>query len=195
MSQLHIEKTGEMLNEEQYWNLVDNSLQLTQDQDKQGQYLVSEIKKLSLQEMIGFNLRTAHLLNDMYTSEMWCAGYIMNNGCTDDGFEYFRCWIISRGKEVYYKAKANPDYLVNEVVAGCDLYEFELFGVAADEAFEETTGEELLDYIDYDHPRIAETSFEPISFNWHPDNLESMKKICPLLYDKLGYSDRLILPG
>jgi len=189
MPELHIEKTGEMLNEEQYWTLVDNSLKLTQDQDQQGQYLISEIKKLTLHEMIGFNLRTAHLLNEIYTSEMWCAGYIMNNFCSDDGFEYFRCWIISRGKEVYYNAKANSDYLVNEVVEGRKWYEFGLFGVAADEAFEETTGKELLDHIDYAHPRIAETFWEPIVFNWHPDNPESMKQICPKLYDKLGYGE------
>jgi hypothetical protein len=187
MPELHVEKTGEMLNEEQYWSLIDNSLKLTQDQDQQGQFLISEIKKLSPHEMIGFTLRTHHLLNEMYTSEMWCAGYIMNSFCSDDGFEYFRCWIISRGKEVYYNAKADPDYLVNEVVEGCEIYEFELFGDAANEVFEETTGKELLDHIDYKHPRIAETFFEPIAFNWQPGNPESMKKICPKLYDKLGY--------
>lgn len=183
MPELHIEKTGEMLNEEQYWNLVDNSLKVTQDKDQQGQFLISEIKKLSPHEMIGFTLRTYRLLNEMYTSEMWCAGHIMNKFCSDDGFEYFRCWIISRGKEVYFKAKANPDYLVNEVVEDCKVYEFELFGVVADEAFEEITGEYLLDYIEYVDPGTAAEDFTPITFNWHPDNPESMKKICPKLYD------------
>ena len=131
MPELQVEKTGEMLNEEQYWSLVDNSLKLTQDQDQQGQFLISEIKKLSPHEMIGFTLRTHHLLNETYTSEMWCAGYIMNNFCSDDGFEDFRCWVISRGKEVYYNAKANPDYLVNEVVVDCEIYEFELAPAAS----------------------------------------------------------------
>ena len=37
----------------------------------------------------------------------------MNGGCSDDGFQYFRNWIISRGKEVYYAAKENPDNLIN----------------------------------------------------------------------------------
>jgi hypothetical protein len=67
MPELHIEKTSEMLNEEQYWNLVDNSLKVTQDKDQQGQFLISEIKKLSPHEMIGFTLRTHRLLNEMYT--------------------------------------------------------------------------------------------------------------------------------
>ena len=47
-----IEKTGKMMNEEQYWGFVDNSLKMTQDQYQQGQFLASEIKKLSPHEMI-----------------------------------------------------------------------------------------------------------------------------------------------
>lgn len=182
MSELNIEKTGEMLNEEQYWTLVENSLKQSQNQGQQAQYLISEIKKLSPHDMIGFTLRTHHLLNETYTSEMWCAGHIMNKYCSDDGFENFRCWIISRGKEVYYKAKANPDYLVNEIVEGCEDYEFELFGFVADEAFEETTGEFLLDYIQNADPETA-VDFTPIAFNWKRSDPESMKKICPKLYD------------
>lgn len=179
-----IEKTGEMMNEEQYWSLVDNSLKMTQDQHQQGQFLVSEIKKLSPHEMIGYAIRTIHLLNETYTNEMWCAGYIMNKrGCSDDGFEDFRCWLISRGKETYYKAKADPEYLVKEFVEGREEYQFELFQNAAHEAFEETTGEILWDYIANVKPG-EELSFTPIEFNWNPRNPESMKKIFPELYDK-----------
>ena len=177
MQEPHIEKTGELLNEEQFWAIVDNSLKMTQDQEQQEQFLVSEITKLSHHEMIGFYLRNCYLLNETYTSEMWCAGHIMNTRCSDDGFEDFRCWVISRGKETYYKAKANPDYLINEFVEGCEAYEFELFGYVAIEAFEQATGKELLDYVAY------EVEFTPIEFNWQSGDPESMKKICPKLYD------------
>ena len=185
MQELHIEKTSEMLNEEQYWTMIDHSLKMTQDQDQQAQFLISEIKKLSPHEMIGFTLRTHHLLNEMYNSEMWCAGYIMNKGCSDDGFENFRCWIISRGKEMYYQTKANPDYLVNEVVEDREEYEFELFGFVADEAFEEITGEYLLDFVDNgENSGEAEAVFTPIVFNWKSNDPESMRKICPKLFDQ-----------
>lgn len=59
---------------------------------------------------------------------MWCAGYLMNGGCADDGFEYFRNWIISRGKDVYDQAKANPDTLISQKNNGeDDMFEFESF--------------------------------------------------------------------
>ena len=81
---------------------------------------------MSPKEMIGFRLYTDKLLYDTYNSEMWCAGYIMNEGCSDDSFEYFRNWVISRGKDTYLKAKENPDYLINEVVDGAEFYDFEI---------------------------------------------------------------------
>jgi len=97
-----IEKTSEMLDETIFWNIVDSSVKNTKNQDAQERFLVKEIEKLTPKQMIGFRLRTDKLLYDTYNSEMWCAGYIMNGGCSDDGFEYFRNWIISRGKDTYY---------------------------------------------------------------------------------------------
>lgn len=176
--------TAEMLDEEKYWEIVDRSLKATRNQDAQEQYLRSEIKKLSPKEIIGFRLRTDYLLYHTYTSEMWCAGYIMNGGCSDDGFEYFRCWVISRGKKVYNLAKENPDNLVTEVVKGAEFYDFESFWYVALEAFKDRTGKELYDYIDYDNFKTKEGSYPLFEFTWQEDDPESMKKICPKLFAK-----------
>src|SRR5580698_6558611 len=102
------------MNEESYWAIVDSSLKTAQNQPGQEQFLLSALQKMTPGQIIGFHLTTAQLLNETYTAEMWCAGHIMNTRCSDDGFEDFRYWVISRGKEIYYKAKANPDTLVNE---------------------------------------------------------------------------------
>ena len=136
--------------------------------------------------MIRFRLRTDKLLYDTYNSEMWCAGYIMNGGCSDDGFEYFRNWIISRGKETYYKAKTNPDYLINEVVEGEDFYEFESFWYVALEAFKNKTGKNLYDYIDDDNFKAKEGNYVQFEFTWKEEEPESMKKICPKLFAKFN---------
>jgi Protein of unknown function (DUF4240) len=121
-------KTAEMLDEDLYWRIVERSLEETEDQDEQEQYLIKEIGKLSPKQMIGFRLRTDQLLYDTYNSEMWCAGYIMNQGCSDDGFEYFRNWVISRGKDVYYNAKENPTVLSQKWKMGKNMI-LNLFGM------------------------------------------------------------------
>lgn len=178
-------KTAELLDEDLYWSIIAKSLKNTTDQDGQEQYLIKEIATLTPKEMIGFRLRTDKLLHDTYNSEMWCAAYIMNGGCSDDGFEYFRNWLISRGKDVYYKAKNNPDSLISETSGGNDEYEFESFWYVALEAFQQKTGKDLYDYIDTDNLKTSEGNYPQFEFTWQEENPESMKTICPQLYHKL----------
>lgn len=182
--EMQMTKTAEMLDENVYWNIIHKSLTNTSDQDDQEQFLIKEIEKLSPKEMIGFRLRTDKLLYDTYNSEMWCAGYIMNGGCSDDGFEYFRNWIISRGKATYYKAKENPDNLISEVIEGQEFYEFESFWYVALRAFEHRTGKDLYEYIDDDNFKTKEGDYPQFAFTWKESDPESMKVICPKLYDK-----------
>ena len=173
-----------MLDENLYWSIVDYSLKHASNQQEQEQVLVKEISQLSPKQMIGFRLRTDKLLYDTYNSEMWCAGFIMNDGCSDDGFEYFRNWIISRGKTVYYKAKENPDNLVTETDPRLDMYDFESFWFVAFEAFKQQTGQELSDYIDYDKFMTREAHYPRFQFTWQESNPQSMQKICPRLFER-----------
>jgi len=180
-----LEKTAEMLDEDLYWSIIDQSLKSTSNQDDQEQFLINEISKLTPKQMIGFRLRTDKLLFDTYNSDMWCAGYIMNGGCSDDGFEYFRNWVISRGKETYYKAKENPDHLIDEVDSDLELYDFESFWYVALEAFNKKSGKDLYDYIDDEKFKTKEGQYPPFDFTWQEENPESMQKICPRLFEKL----------
>jgi len=179
-----IEKTSEMLDETIFWNIVDSSAKNTKNLDAQERFLVKEIEKLTPKQMIGFRLRTDKLLYDTYNSEMWCAGYIMNGGCSDDGFEYFRNWIISRGKDTYYKAKENSDTLISEFVEGEEYYDFEGFWYVALTAFENKTGKELYDYIADDF-KTNEGNYPNFEFTWKEEEPETMRAICPRLFEKM----------
>jgi hypothetical protein len=182
---LHLAKTATILDEDLYWQIIDRSLKNTNDQDGQEKYLTKEIEALTPTEIVGFRLRTDKLLYDTYNSAMWCAGYIMNGGCSDDGFEYFRNWVISRGKQTYYKAKENPDSLISEASHEVGYYEFESFWYVALNAFKHNTGKNLYDFIDNDKFTAREGNYPKFKFTWQEDNPESMKKICPQLFDKL----------
>lgn len=185
LDSISLPKSSEMLEEEAYWALIENSLKETTNQEDQELFLVSEIEKLTPQEMIGFRLRTDQLLYDSYNPELWCAAYIVSGGCSDGGFEYFRCWLISQGKEVFYRVKSNPDALVNEVVEGRESYEFEGFWYVAMNAFKNSTGEDLYSYIDYDAFVTNDENYPLLKFNWNPDEPATMEKVCPVLFQKL----------
>ena len=182
-----LKPTAEMMDEEQFWAIVQTAVdEAGDDEDEYLEVVKRELSKLSLKEMIGFRLRTDKLLYDSYTSEMWCAGYLMNGGCSDDGFEYFRLWVISRGRKVYEAAMANPDNLIDYIDddAEMDFFEFELFWYVALEAFEEAVDADLYDYIDDDNFKTREGNYPNFEFNWEEDEPESMQKLCPRLFEK-----------
>lgn len=178
-------KTAEMLDETRYWDIVDRSVKNTNNQEEQRLFLIQEIEKLTPKEMIGFWLRTDYLLYNTYTSNFWCAGYIMNGGCSDDGFEYFRNWVISRGKAVYTKAVENPDNLVSSIDKNLEAHEFEFFWYVALDAFKNVTGKDLYNYIDETKFKTNEANYQRMVQTWQEDQPESMKKICPQLYAAL----------
>ena len=182
-----LKPTAEMMDEEQFWAIVQTAVdEAGDDEDEYLEVVKRELSKLSLKEMIGFRLRTDKLLYDSYTSEMWCAGYLMNGGCSDDGFEYFRLWVISRGRKVYEAAMANPDNLIDYIGDDdeMDFFEFELFWYVALEAFEEAVDAELYDYVDDDNFKTCEGNYPNFEFNWEEDEPESMQKLCPRLFEK-----------
>ncbi|MFB7650948.1 MULTISPECIES: DUF4240 domain-containing protein [unclassified Streptomyces] len=57
------------------------------------------------------------LMVDSYTNPLWAAAYIANGGCSDDGFDYFRGWLIAQGRGVFERAVTDPDALAERLAA------------------------------------------------------------------------------
>lgn len=184
LDSIHLAPTSEMLDEESYWKIIENSLKETTNEEDQEVFLTSALEKLSPKEMIGFRLRTDKLMFDSYTSNLWCANYIISNGAGDDGFDYFRCWLISRGKEAYYKTQENPDYLVNLVGNEPETYDFEGFWYVAMNAFKNETNKDIYSYIDYENFKTTDDNYPLLEFNWNVDDPKTMEKVCPVLFKK-----------
>lgn len=181
----HTAGVAQMMDEQQYWDIIAASVKNSNNQDEQEEFLTAKLEELSPAEIIGFKLQTYKLLSDIYTPEMWCAGHIMNQGlCSDDGFEYFRYWVVSRGKDTYYNAKSNPDSLVSESGDRLRFYDFEGFAYTAVDAFTEKTGLSIYDYISNSFPYFTGNHPE-IQFNWNADEPETLKNICPKLFEAM----------
>ncbi len=52
-------------------------------------------------------------LQESYTWDLWGVAYIAFGGCGDDGFDYFRAWLISEGNVVFRAAIAKAESLVD----------------------------------------------------------------------------------
>jgi hypothetical protein len=112
---------------------------------------------------------------------LWAAAYIIEGGCSDDAFMDFRCGLISRGREVFEAALANPDSLVGP--AGhegddADLFN-EAFGYVAGEIYEEKTGNEM-PRTEVEHPS------DPQGEEWDFDDEDLCAIKLPKLWAKFG---------
>ena len=184
-----MEPTAEMMDEDRYWKMIqDSSDEAGGDLECRENVLIRDLEKLSPVEIVGFRLRTDKLLYDTYTSDMWCAAYLIQGGCSDDMFEYFRLWVIGRGREIYEASRNNPDSLFQVADASMgEEYDFEPLWYVALKAFNKKTGRELYDYIHQDF-KFGEGSYPQISFGWQENDPASMERICPNLFRKFPLS-------
>ncbi len=75
--------------------------------------LHAELAKLPDDELLSFERLHARCIHRAYTWELWGAAYVINGGCSDDTFEYFRAALISLGRDVYERALGDPDSLAD----------------------------------------------------------------------------------
>lgn len=79
---------------------------------------------------------------------MWAAAYVINGGCSDDGFDYFRGWLLVQDREVFERAVPDLDELadvaaVRLAVSRQAFLECESVLYTASQAHRVATGEEL----------------------------------------------------
>lgn len=118
------------MDESQFWSVVTTACRSDSCQaDQWDRRLQAELKKLEPDEIIEWNRIFDRLAARAYTVDLWGAAYLINGGASDDGFYYFRCWLIGMGREVYEAAVANPDTLADAVVQGIDA-EAEVYAAA-----------------------------------------------------------------
>ena len=47
------------------------------------------------------------------TQDLWAAAYLINGGCSDEGFDSFRGWLIAHGREAVARSVKSPDSLAD----------------------------------------------------------------------------------
>lgn len=182
---LPTEKVSQMIDIDLYWQIIENSLATADTLESQEENLINELKELTAEDIIGFRLRTEFFMYQSYSNELWCAASIMNDGCSDDGFQNFRLWLISQGKQIFTDAMMDPDNLstyFEDEFNEDDFYEFEMFGNVANEAFLQLFEKDIHDYIDYENFYYFEENYPSIEFTWDDENITTLQAVCPKLF-------------
>ena len=111
------------------------------DPEAQAEELTDLLSDLPPDEIVAFDRLLHELLAAAYRWDLWGAAYIINGGCSDDGFEYFRAWLVAQGERTYREALADPETLVDR--AEPDATNAESLLYAAGDAYRVETGRDL----------------------------------------------------
>jgi hypothetical protein len=127
-----------------FWDIIDTACPADGDEEEWYDGLIQTVAKLAPEDILAFDWRFDALTSAAYTVDLWGAAYLINGGASDDGFYYFRCWLVCKGKQVYEAALANPDSLA-DVVQADQEYEAEIYS-APGYAWLEATGRAIEDF-------------------------------------------------
>ncbi|MBM0236660.1 DUF4240 domain-containing protein [Micromonospora sp. ATA32] len=129
-------------------------------------------------DIVGYARHQRRVLAASYRADLWGAAYLINGGASDDGFEYFRGWLITQGREVFARAVADPDSLaglpqVRQAALSGEEFEAEQMLTVAEEAYRKATASEL--------PEVEQTPYPELAEFWDFDDEGEARRQLPRL--------------
>lgn len=118
------------MNKDQFWELIATARDQVCDPHESEAVALKTTSLLAdrpVEEIVAAEQVLCDLMVESYTSPLWAAAYTTNGGCSDDGFDYFRGWLIAQGREIFQHVVADPDALAKlpivqaAATAGIDL--------------------------------------------------------------------------
>ena len=128
------------MTETDFWAIIDRSSVFEADPDRQLEALSEALRALSAEEILAFQAQFDRQLTRAYNWDVWAVAYIAHGGASDDGFEYFRRWLVSKGRGVFERIVAHPDDLGLLLAPGHGVAEFEEFFYVAGEVWAQKSG-------------------------------------------------------
>ncbi|MCX4822581.1 DUF4240 domain-containing protein [Streptomyces sp. NBC_01142] len=171
------------MDETEFWEIIDSTRAAAEgDPEDHAELLVERLLQLDPDSVLDFARHFESRYNRAYTWDLWGAAAVLLAGASDDAFDYFRCWLIGQGREVFEGAVHEPDTLAelleefDEDIDG----DGEELGYAADEAYEQLTGVVAPDL------GITAQSAEPVGTPFDFDDDAALAERFPRLWERFG---------
>ncbi len=181
------------MTENEFWDFIaDARAKAGHDLDALEKQLNVQAEALSNDDLIALDGWIWFFLRKSYLTRLWAAAYLINGGCSDDGFDYFRGWLVAQGKSVFFAALENPDSLADYLPQIADWQpndelEFEDMLSVASGVFKSRTG---------DYPPSAPNEPRPPNEDdaefgklWQEDDEDFYQEHFPHLYALMNSDD------
>lgn len=169
---------------DEFWDHVKKTRR--KDPEAHAEKLAARLAKLPPDEILDFVHFWDVFLGEAYDWNLWGAAYLINGGCSDDGFHYFCQWLILQGRDVFQAALTDPDTLADVV----DGDEVECGGSPGHDAWFAATGTKNTSrgYAKFDaaltarHPKPAGLDATNLGDGWNHEDDAEMKRRFPRLW-------------
>jgi hypothetical protein len=163
-----------------FWAVIDRATTDRPDSpDEVAKRAAAELATRDPEAIIAWDRHLGKVMVASGTEDLWAAAYLINGGCSDDGFDAFRGWLIAHGRSVVARAAAGPDSLAElpevraAAVTGAVFEAAEVLSIGA-EAYVLATGGEL--------PRSPAAASRPEAAElWDFDDEDEMRRRLPRL--------------
>jgi len=163
---------------DRFWDLIGEvHRESGGDMDAKCDLLRTKLGQLAPDEMRSFRLHFEECNRRAYDWGLWGAAYVIEGGCSDDGFSDFRSTLISQGREVFEAALNDPDSLADLPFVEDDPC-YEGYAYAVTDAEGDVCGEIA--------PRSDPFPKVPSGEAWDEDDDEALAARFPKLHAKFG---------
>lgn len=137
-----------MMPQKHFWQLIDHVNAAVECADKITilQATKAQLSRFSSQEILEWYKRYDQVVKKADRVDLWRACADCGIHASNDGFYYFRAWLVSQGKDVYTSVLEDPEklseYVPDPEEASFEGYNYVTWDVYAQKACEEELGRE-----------------------------------------------------
>ncbi|PJJ80276.1 DUF4240 domain-containing protein [Mucilaginibacter auburnensis] len=136
---------ADKLDEREFWKIIDYSHNAAKGNlDLQNEIIIKKLSAYEPAEIINFEVILCKKLIEANSYKVLAANTIMDGGASDDGFLYYRLWLISLGETTFKQTLKNPEYLAALIKKGV-VPDFEALLYVSTEAYKNKTGKQKED--------------------------------------------------
>jgi hypothetical protein len=163
-----------------FWAVIDRA---TADRpaspDEVAKRAAAELATCDPEEIVAWDRHLGKVMAASGKEDLWAAAYLINGGCSDEGFDAFRGWLIAHGRDAVARAVREPDSLaempaVRAAAENGAVFEADEVLSIAVQAYELATGDSL------PRPEAARTRPDAAEL-WDFDDEGEMRRRLPRL--------------
>jgi hypothetical protein len=190
-------RTVRAMDRETFWSIVETARERAgagaddrgaKDDPLPGALTDLLVERLTADEILAFADVAGAVTRDAYAWPVWGAAYLVEGGCSDDGFMDFRDGLVLAGRPTFERTLADPDTLADHPVVvamadgGSPWFGFESLDSLVGDAWSRATGEDdEAYYAARERTSSGRALAEPAGEQWDFDDDEENARRLPRL--------------